>query len=173
MFFLLNSCFLVDLKRPVQIQVNQRTCLHFLIVPSFPLSSSVHFRSLFQLHGAREQHVPCCNFNLRSEQGAGQWHVSSWAFKASSSGKTFRRATPFAGCQYSKFQIACPPAVALSVWRHGPTSCSTVLTGRKPARFFQVAAGAESSDYEFGILEDERCLKYGGVCFFVNAAGFP
>ena len=80
MVFLLNSCFLVDLKRPVEIQVNQRTCLHLLLFRRFarknPLWSSVHFWSLFQLHSAREQHVPCCNFNLRSEQGAGQWQVS-------------------------------------------------------------------------------------------------
>ena len=53
--------------------------------------------------------------------------------------------------------LVTPPA-----WWDGQTpSRSMTWTGRRPARFFQEAAGAESSGDEFGILEDERCIDTG------------
>ena len=39
-------------------------------------------------------------------------------------------------------------------------SCATE-TGKKPARFTKVAVGMETSDDEFGLLNDERCIDEG------------
>ena len=42
------------------------------------------------------------------------------------------------------------------------TNCCATETGKRPApRFIKVAVGMESSDDEFGILEDERCIDKG------------
>ena len=41
-------------------------------------------------------------------------------------------------------------------------SCATE-TGKRPARFTKVAVGMESSDDEFGSLEDERCIDKGAL----------
>ena len=50
----------------------------------------------------------------------------------------------------------------------GATSCATE-TGKSPARFTKVAVCVESSDDEFGILEDERRIHNG---VFQNRATF-
>ena len=77
------------------------------------------------------------------------------------SGQTVRRASPFSSSQYSKFQLALFTSRNKRVWRKGPTSHPQAGQGGSLPRSSKVAAGAESSDDEFGILEDERCVDTG------------
>ena len=69
---------------------------------------------------------------------------------------------PSSGSQVFKFQLACPHPQHLQYGEMGRLNISFHDLGRaEPVRFLKKSSDTESSDEEFGILEDERCINTG------------
>ena len=67
-------------------------------------------------------------------------------------------------------QPACSSAAAIQVWAEwaDSTTSSATGSGRKLARVNKRAAGVESSDVEFGILEDDRDTGRFQECYLLH-----
>ena len=159
------------LEASSSIQFYHLVCLH-------PLFFHCARKSLFwslepsgffsDLNISREQHV-FCYFYMGRELGAGPRGVKShrgWSGYGHQDRQFVWRALFFLALSSPSSSLAChpspSPAATPSVWRNGPTQHLVPRPGHGGSQpdSSKKAVGVESSDDEFGIL-DERCIDTG------------